>query len=57
MSLRYVQQIVPLCLQDQACVLLHLLPISHKNPKLSNNMAQLWAAIAPTILQWHVRRN
>lgn len=57
MSLRYVQQTAAVCLQGQACVFLHLLPISHKNPKLSNNMAQLWAAIAPSILQWHVRRN
>lgn len=57
MSLRYVWQIVPLYFQGQACVFLHLLPISHKNPNLSNNMAQLWAANAPAIPHWHVRRN
>lgn len=57
MSLRYVQQIVPLYLQGQACVFFHLLPISHKNPNLSNNMAQLWAADVLAIPQWHVRRN
>lgn len=57
MSLRYVQQIVSHCPQGQMCVFLHLLPISHNNPKVSNNMAQLRAATAPTILRWHVRKN
>lgn len=48
-SWRYLQQIVPHCLQGQNWVFLHLLPISHKNPKLSNNLAQLWADIVPPV--------
>lgn len=45
------------CLQLYVCVFLNPPPISHKKPKLSNNMPQLCATIAPTFLQWHVRRN
>lgn len=37
----YVQKTVPVCLQGYACVFPHPPPISHKKPKLSNNMPQL----------------